>query len=121
MSYFACVFFSWPALLFIYGIMLAFVGLIVGGIAWIFSWISGVPSWKALCAEAVVLAFIALIFWPMGFDYESIFFVSMFGSGASLFLLVVNWLYRRAENSAESARMLKPYSFDLSDDSPVVE
>lgn len=119
MSNLACLFLSWPLLLFIYGIMLAFVSLIVGGIAWMFSWISGVPSWKVLCTEAIVSAFMAMIFWPFGYQGEGIASLCLSGAGASLLLLAVNWLSRRFGSVAESSEAFKPYSFNLGDDSPV--
>ncbi|MBL8188083.1 MAG: hypothetical protein JNK38_08750 [Acidobacteria bacterium] len=112
----ACFVVSWPAMLFVFVVVLAFVGLIVGGIAWIFSWVLNVPSWKVLCVEAVVLALTAMAFQPMGFGGETVYLLSLAGTGICLFLLAVNWLYRRLRNPVESDTKLKPYSFCLNDD-----
>lgn len=113
----ACAVFSWPILLFIFGIFLTFASLIVGGIAWAFNLALGVPSWKVLCVEAIVLSLTALFFGPLGYEGESGFFLSLLGAGSCLLVLGVNWLFRRSRRCVESDSALKPYSFHLTGDS----
>lgn len=121
MSHFACfhIPISWPVLLFVFGLLLAFASLIVGGVAWAASWVFDVPAWRVLCIEAIGFVFAAMISWPFGSNGEGIAFLSLFGAGACLFLLAVKWLLRRFGSAAEPGEAFKPYSFNLSEDSPV--
>lgn len=121
MSHFACLNFAdiWPVLLFVLGLLLAFASLIVGGVAWAASWVFDVPAWKVLCIEAIGFVFAAMIFWPIESNGEGTAFVCLLGAGACLFLLAVKWLSRRFGSAAEPGEAFKPYSFNLSDDSPV--
>ncbi|MEK7831099.1 MAG: hypothetical protein AAB401_08440 [Acidobacteriota bacterium] len=121
MSHLACfhIPISWPVLLFVCGVFLAFASLIVGGIAWIASGVFGVSGWKVLCIEAIGFVFAAMISWPFGFIGEGIAFLCLLGAGTSLFLLAVKWLFRRFGSAAESGEAFKPYSFNLNEYSPV--
>jgi len=122
MTYFACFgfHFSWMDVMLILGTVLGIACLFVGGIAFVISRVFSMPLWKVLAGEMGPFAVAAMVFWPMGYEFEGYAFLSLLGAASCLLLMAAGWLINRLRIAFGLKNRQKLCSLNLNDD-PVVE